>query len=204
MCRRGITAQLSGEVETGSARVKQTSTRRTTRPYAERPNVFNYLARIQGLPISAVQEHDHIRKEAVQKLIHQFETHPNKEALQADLKQNHAFNPFSEQSKDMIYSMGNMEYFEVYEITPKIQCSNCMTYWPKSIVCCKCGTCLRPLDRVRKLNSDRYDVLSIPNYVIKKGPTHGARGNTERDRESTIMPNALLKRRKKGVQITTG
>ena len=40
--------------------------------------------RIQGLPHSAVQEHDHIRKEAVQKWIHQFETH----ALQADLKQN--------------------------------------------------------------------------------------------------------------------
>ena len=29
--------------------------------------------RIQGLPHSAVQEHDHIRKKAVQKLIHQFE-----------------------------------------------------------------------------------------------------------------------------------
>ena len=62
--------------------------------------------RIQGLPHSAVQEHDHIRKEAVQKLIHQFENHPNKEALQADLKQNRAFNPFSEQTKEMIYSMG--------------------------------------------------------------------------------------------------
>ena len=50
--------------------------------------------RIQGLPHSAVQEHDHIRKKAVQKLIHQFETLPNTEALQADLKQNRAFNPF--------------------------------------------------------------------------------------------------------------
>ena len=58
--------------------------------------------RIQRLPHSIVQEQDHIRKEAVQKLIHQFETHPNKEALQADLKQHHAFNPFSEQSKEMI------------------------------------------------------------------------------------------------------
>ena len=57
--------------------------------------------RIQGLPHSAVQEHDHIRKEAVQKWIHQFETHPNKEALQADLEQNRAFNPVIEQSKEM-------------------------------------------------------------------------------------------------------
>ena len=34
----------------------------------------------------------------------------------------------------MIYSMGNMEYFEICEITPKIQCPNCMTYWTKGIV----------------------------------------------------------------------
>ena len=71
-----------------------------------------------------VQEHDHTRKEAVQKLIHQLETHPNKDALQADLMQNHAFNPFSEQSEEMISSMGNMEYFEICEITPKVQCLN--------------------------------------------------------------------------------
>ena len=37
--------------------------------------------RIQGLFHSAVQEHDHIRKKAVPKMIHQFETHPKKEAL---------------------------------------------------------------------------------------------------------------------------
>ena len=38
-------------------------------------------------------------------------------------------------------------------------------------------------DKVRKLNSERYDVLSIPNYVIEKGPSHGRRhGNTERQR----------------------
>ena len=75
--------------------------------------------KIQGLLHSAVQEHDHIRKEAVQKFIHQFETHPNKEALQADLKQNSAFNPFSDQSQEMIYSMVNMEYLKICEITPK-------------------------------------------------------------------------------------
>ena len=45
-------------------------------------------------------------KEAIQKLIHQFENHPNREALQAGLKQNRAFNPFSEQTKEMIHSMG--------------------------------------------------------------------------------------------------
>ena len=56
--------------------------------------------RIQGLPHSTVQQPDHTRKAAVQKLIRQFEAHPNRETLKADLKQNHAFNPLSEQSKE--------------------------------------------------------------------------------------------------------
>ena len=42
--------------------------------------------RIQGLPHSAVQEHDDIRKKAVQKLIHQFGNHPNQEAFQRKVK----------------------------------------------------------------------------------------------------------------------
>ena len=100
--------------------------------------------RIQELPHSTVQEQDHTRKEAVQKLIHQFETHPNREALQTDMKQNNAFNPSSEQSEEMIYRMGNMEYFEICEMTSKIQCHNCVTYWTKGSVNCTCGTCLRP------------------------------------------------------------
>ena len=93
------------------------------------------------------------------------------------------FNPFSEKSKEMIHSMGNMEYFEICEIIPNRQCSNCMTCLPKGAVYCTCGRCLRPSDKVRKLKSDRYDVLSIPNCVINKGPSHGRRHeNTERQR----------------------
>ena len=97
--------------------------------------------RIQGLPQPAIQEHHHIRKQEVQKLIHWSENHPNEEALHKDIQPTRAFNPFSEQSKDMIHSMGNMKYFEMCEITPNIQCRNCMTCWPKGIVYCTCGTC---------------------------------------------------------------
>ena len=153
--------------------------------------------RIQGLPHSAVQEHDHIRKQAVQKLIHQFENHPNKEALQEDQQQKSAFNPFSEKSKKIIYSMGNMEHFEICEITSNIQCLNCMTYWPEGIVYCTCGTCLRPSDNVRKLNSDRLNVLSILNYVIKKGAVPWETPREHRGKESTMQPISLLGRRQR-------
>ena len=88
-------------------------------------------------------------------MIHQFDTHPNREASKADLEKDHAFNPFSEKSKDMISSMENTEYFEMCEITSKEQCHNCLKYWTTGIVFCNCGTCLRPSDKNRKLNKDR-------------------------------------------------
>ena len=95
--------------------------------------------------------------------------------------------------------MGNMEYFEICEMTPKAQCHNCMTYWPKGIVYCTCGTCLRPSDKSRKLNKDRFDVLSMPNYVIKKRPSHEKRdGNTERQRIYHQAHGASRKATKKG------
>ena len=106
--------------------------------------------RIEGLPHPTVQEQDHTRKETVQKLIHQFETHPNR-ALRVDLKQNHGLNSFIEQPMEMIYSMRNTEYVEMCEITPTVQCHNCMTCWTKGIENCTCGTCLRPSDKIRHL-----------------------------------------------------
>ena len=50
---------------------------------------------------------------------------------------------------------------------------DCSTYWTTGIENCTCGTCLRPSDEIRKLNKDRFDVLSIPNYVIKNTTSSG-------------------------------
>ena len=52
-------------------------------------------------------------------------------------------------------------------------------------------------DTNRKLNKDRFDVSSIPNNVVKKGPSHGARHrNTERQRIYYAAHNAARKARK--------
>ena len=54
------------------------------------------------------------------------------------------------------------------EITSKVQCQDCLLHWEISIIYCTCGTCLRPPQKNRKLNKDRFDVLSIRNYVYKR------------------------------------
>ena len=72
-------------------------------------------------------------------------------------------------------------------------------FWELGIENCTCGTCLQPSQKNRKLNKDRFDVLSIPNYVMKKGPSHGARhGPTERQRIYFKAHNALRKEKKHG------
>ena len=81
-----------------------------------------------------------------------------------DLNKTEEFNPFSEKSKELITSMGNTEYFGLCETSSKIQCLDCSLYWEAGIIYCTCGKCMQPSER----NKERYDVLSITGYVIKK------------------------------------
>ena len=96
-------------------------------------------------------------------------------ALQADLQQNNACNPFSEESKAMIRDMGNVELFELCETIPKVRCSERLLYWNQGVIYCTCGHLLVESESSRHLHQWRLDALSIPNYVIKKGRPRGAR-----------------------------
>ena len=58
----------------------------------------------------------------VRELVKKIENHPHREALQADLQQNNAYNPFSDESKAMIREMVNVELFKLCETIPKVQC----------------------------------------------------------------------------------
>ena len=80
----------------------------------------------------------------------------------------------------MIRELGNVELFELCETKPKVHCSHCLLYWNQGTVYCICGQCLIDSESRRKFNKLRLDAFSIPNYLIKKGPDHGARhGKTE-------------------------
>ena len=68
--------------------------------------------KIPGLPHSVVQ---HAQSASVRELIQKIENHPNRHALQRDLRQNQSFNPFSTESKQMIHEVGNIELCELLE-----------------------------------------------------------------------------------------
>ena len=70
---------------------------------------------ISGVPNAMVKRSHGMN---VHNLIQQIENHPQRQALQSDLQQHRAFNPFSKESKDAIMAAGNTELCETIDVEP--------------------------------------------------------------------------------------
>ena len=99
-------------------------------------NEENIDFNIPGLPHSAVKQSHGVN---VQNLIQKIENHPQRQALQSDLQQHRQFNPFSNESQDVIKAAGNTELCELLDVA---QCKVCLSYWDVGIVNCTCGALL--------------------------------------------------------------
>ena len=152
--------------------------------------------KIPGLPHSTVKQ---LQSASVRELIQKIENHPNRHALQRDLQQSQSFYPFSQESKQMIHEVGNIELCELLDMEPKTQCKVCLSYWDIGIVYCTCGHFLRKgTEENKKFVQYTMDLLSIPNYYIKKGRPHGHRyGKKPGDREYCIAHSLKKKCKKK-------
>ena len=154
--------------------------------------------KVSGLPHAVVKQAENFR---VRELVKKIESHPHRQALQADLQQSNAYNPSSEKSKTMIRDMGNLELFELCVTIPKVECSECLLYWNQGIVYCTCGHLLTENKSSRRLHRWQLDIFSIPNFAIKKGRPHGNRhGKTEAQNEHFIAHNVRKRCIQKGFQ----
>ena len=96
---------------------------RTGRPVESEPSIGLFTQRedididfrVSGLPHAFVKQAENFR---VRELLKKMESHAHREALQAGLQQNNAYNPFSDESKAMIREMDNVELFELCETVP--------------------------------------------------------------------------------------
>ena len=120
--------------------------------------------------------------------------HPDRHALQRDLQQNKAYNPFSSTTKQMIKDVGNVELFEWFETDPETQCKACFSYWSEGIVYCTSGHLLKKIRSNRRLIEYAMDFLSIPGYVIKKRRPHGHRSGKTPEKKAYHLANNLKKR----------
>ena len=99
----------------------------------------------------------------VRELVKKIENHPHRHALQRDLQQNEAYNPFSTMTKQMIQDVGNVELFELFETDPKTQCTECLSYWSEGIVYCTCGHLLKEIVANRSFIEYTLDLLQFQN-----------------------------------------
>ena len=151
--------------------------------------------RTPGLPQSVVKR---AQSTSVRQLMQKIENHPDRHALQQDLRQNQSFNLFSPESKQMIHEVGNTELCESLETEPKAQCTVCLSYWNIGILYCTCGHFLhKERGANQKFINDTMDFLSVPEYVIKKGIPHGHRYGKKPGDKEYFTANQLKKRCKK-------
>ena len=134
----------------------------------------------------------------VHNLIQKIENHPQRQALQSDLQQHRAFNPFSKESKDAITAAGNTELCEIVDVEPKAQCRACLTYWDVGIVNCTCGHFLRDdTTENKKYIKSVLDLFSIANFYIRKDRPHGHRYGKKEGCKEYHTANQLQKKCKK-------
>ena len=159
-------------------------------------NEANMDFRVPGLPLFVVK---HAQSTSIRELIEKIQNHPDRHALQQDLRQNQAYNPFSPESKKMIQEVGNIELFELLETEPQTQCTACLSYWNVGIVCFTRGHFLqKETEANRRFIVYTMDLLSLPEYVIKKGRPHGHRyGKLPGNREYHLAHQLKKKCKKK-------
>ena len=102
----------------------------------------------------------------------------------------------------MIQDVGNIELCELLETEPKTQCKACLSYWNIGIVYCTCGHFLQKQTVNRKFVKCTMDLLSVPEYVIKKGRAHAHRYG-KKPGDEYYLANQLKKKRKKRQELMT-
>ena len=167
---------------------------RQTRTNSTLQSMRKTSTNISGVPNAMVKRSDGIN---VHNLIQQIENHPQRQALQSDLQQHRAFNPFSKESKDPTTSAGNTELCEIVDVDPKSQCRACLTYWDVGIVYCTCGHFLRDDTTEKKYISSVLDLFAILNFYIKKGRPNGHKYEKKEDCKKVHTAKQLQKRCRK-------
>ena len=114
------TKEIEKDILFGHEDIKHST--RTWRPVSGQKSTkveeLDIAFRGPGLSRAVVKEAEHFW---VQELVKKIESHPHREALQADLQLNNVYNSLSNNSKAMIRALGNVELSELCETTTKVQ-----------------------------------------------------------------------------------
>ena len=87
----------------------------------------------------------------------------------------------------------------MFETDHKTQCKECLSYWSEGIVYCTCGHLLKESAANRSVIECTLDLLSIPEYVIKKGRPHGHRYGKTPHHQAHNLTKRCIKRCYQGI-----
>ena len=90
----------------------------------------------------------------------------------------------------------NIELFELGQVSTKIQCPSCAKYWPEGLLC-TCGICLRPSKEQKRKMKDQFEILSIPQYIVKKNCSRGAKHGRTQEQYDHFKANESTRHAKK-------
>ena len=80
---------------------------------------------------------------------------------------------FSEESRRIIHELGNIELYELGQMSSTIQCHFCYKHMPEGLRICICGMCLRPdEDTISKIEA-RFKTLIVPHYFAHINRSRG-------------------------------
>ena len=100
----------------------------------------------------------------------------------------------------MIRDVGNIELCELLETETKTQCTVFLSYLNISILYCTCGHFLhKERGANQQFISYTMDLLSLPEYVIKKGRPHGHRYGKKLGDKEYFTANELKKYARKNI-----
>ena len=99
---------------------------------------------------------------------------------------------FSEESSRTIHELGNIELYELGQISRTVQCHACLKHVPEGLIFCSYGICLRPHEETIKRIKSRYQALIVLCYFARSESLKGQEARRDsvatRPLESNEMP----------------
>ena len=110
----------TGNVQTFCSSCKSSPHKPQPRQVLQHGSVIKIDLRVPGVPQKAVFE-DEDRTKRIRRLAHTLKNQSEEKALIKDMQKTDTFNPFSEGSNKIIHNLGNVEYFDLCEVSAKAQ-----------------------------------------------------------------------------------
>ena len=97
-----------------------------------------------------------------------------------DLEKRGTSKTFSEASRRPIRDLGEIELYELGEISNTIQCPTCLRYSREGTFYCTCGVCSMPSPAQTRKIITRFEIMSVPCCTVKEDDCLGAKHGRER------------------------